>query len=152
MLKTDDSRLSEDQKQLVEAFNEVTKYIESRLLGNNSVFDDAFSIEELTKRHKGEQANSAIADEAVEFLRMVNVSEPELFSQALKRGGTTTELARYFVEEVQLATQDSVKTEIAEQAKAKVIKELLFESSAQQALPAGYIKDEAQRLGFIPKL
>ncbi|HPD82752.1 MAG: hypothetical protein R3D88_04440 [Alphaproteobacteria bacterium] len=150
MLEIDHNRLSEDQKRLVSAFNAAAQYFKDRLLGKVKISTEHEPLPDLTHNRTGEQANSKIAEEAMEIFRQHSAFEKQSYFNAIKTGGTTDSLGQYFLEEVQIVKNSDDKTRIAEAAYRKILTELLVASMTEQALPIEYIQGQLKRLGFGP--
>ncbi len=151
MLDQNDTRLSQDQKLLVQAFNTVAAYFKDRILGKDLQMQEiGEDIEALVRDDKGEQANSYLSSQAVFMLIEAIGDDGISYGDAIKNGGTV-QSNRYFVEET-LITSNSEESElIAEKCRLKILEQLLFTASRLNTLPQEYIRNESQRLGFITK-
>jgi hypothetical protein len=151
MLNVKDNRLSADQKALVEAFNAVADHFKERLLENKrGIISDDENLSTLIRDNKGEQVNSRLVEEGIYILREYVGNTAGLYSDNLKNAGTLG-TNRYYVEEILIASNRDKKEFLAEQCRAAVLKGLVFKANELSELPRDYIRDESQRLGFIPK-
>lgn len=150
MLTIDDTRLSEDQKQLVKAFNTVALHFSERILGRiKGILNTDLDLGALIQDYKGEQVTSLIAEEAIHILREMGIDNAVEYLDSIKNGGTVAE-NRYYVEETLIHSNKIHREASAEACRLNIIKQLLIAASGFKSLPHDYIRDEAQKIGFVP--